>query len=386
MPQAAPSDPEALAPRSASVPLDGPDPLSGLAARLGPGPFALVLMFVGAGADLPRLLARAPAHFGRCAIAGCTTAGEIGEAGYADRSLVAVAFPEAGFAAGAVMIDPIDAIDSRDMIARLRKARQDLGRHAAQMPQELAILLVDGMSGHEEHLVASLAGGLGPVRIVGGSAGDWRAFRQTQVFCGQQLRRHAAAVLCLLRSPLAMRPFSFNSARPSRTQMVVTRADPAARAVLRINDEPAAPEYARLLGCDPVDLGPQTFATRPLMVRAGGRHFVRAIRGIGPSGELMFFGAVAEGMVLTLSDPSDMAAHLGDSLAGLAAQGTPRMVLGFDCIFRRMDAEARQQTRPVSDLLARHRVRGFSTYGEQTGGMHVNQTLTGVAFYDPAPA
>ena len=374
------------APRSASVPLEDGDPLAALAARLGPGPFALVLLFTGEGADLPRLLARAPGLFGRCAVAGCTTAGELGEGGYADRSLVAVAFPEEGFAARTVLIDPLDAIDTRDMVARLQEARQDLWRGAGDMPQELAILLVDGMSGREEHLVASLAGGLGPVRIVGGSAGDWRAFRRTRVFCGQQLRDRSAAVLCLLRSHMAMRPFSFNSARPSRTQMVVTRADPAARAVLRINDEPAAREYARLLDCALSDLGPQMFATRPLMVRAGGRHFVRAIRGVGPEDSLQFFGAVAEGMVLTLADESDLAGHLAESLAGLAEGGAPRLVLGFDCIFRRMDAEARQQMRPISDLLAQHRVAGFSTYGEQTGGMHVNQTLTGVAFYDPAPA
>ncbi|RJL04033.1 GfdT protein [Paracoccus aestuarii] len=382
MPPTAP--PETGAPRSASVPLGGPDPVAALAARLGPGPFALVLIFAGEGADLPVLLARAPGHFGRCAIAGCTTAGELGEGGYADRSLVAIGFPEAGFAASTVLIDPIDAIDTRPMIARLQEARQDLARRAPQMPQELGILLVDGMSGREEHLVASLAGGLGPVRIIGGSAGDGRAFDRTRVFCGQQMRDRAAAVLCLLRSRMAMRPFSFNSARPSRTQMVVTRADPAARTVLRINDEPAAREYARLLGCDPADLGPQMFATRPVMVRAGSRHFVRAIRGVGPDDGLQFFGAVAEGMVLTLAGESDMATHLAQSFADLSAAGAPRMILGFDCIFRRMDAEARQQMRPVSDLLVRHRVAGFSTYGEQTGGMHVNQTLTGVAFFDPA--
>lgn len=372
-----------LGPRVATVPLRGMDPVAALSTQLGPGPFALVLLFVGAGADLPQLLNRASAFFGQSAVAGCTTAGELGENGYTDRSLVAVAFPAMGFAARTVLIDPIDAINTHNMIAQLQEIRQDLWRRAEEMPQELAVLLVDGMSGCEESLVASLTGGLGPVRIVGGSAGDWRVFRQTHVFCGERLRSRTAAVLCLLRSRMAMRTFSFNSARPSRTQMVVTRADPAKRAVLRINDEPAAREYARLLGCEVDELSPEMFATRPVMVRAGGRHFVRAIRGVGPDDALMFFGAVAEGMVLTLAEESDTVTHLDTALSGLAAQGTPRLVLGFDCIFRRMDAEVRQQTRAISDLLAQHRVVGFSTYGEQTGGMHLNQTLTGVAFYDP---
>jgi hypothetical protein len=37
----------------------------------------------------------------------------------------------------------------------------------------------------------------------------------------------------------------------------------------------------------------------------------------------------------------------------------------------------------VSKVMSDHDVVGFSTYGEQLGGMHVNQTMTGVAFYPP---
>ena len=39
--------------------------------------------------------------------------------------------------------------------------------------------------------------------------------------------------------------------------------------------------------------------------------------------------------------------------------------------------------RAISEVLSRHSVVGFSTYGEQIGPMHVNQTMTGVAFYAP---
>ena len=54
------------------------------------------------------------------------------------------------------------------------------------------------------------------------------------------------------------------------------------------------------------------------------------------------------------------------------------LILGFDCILRRLEAEQRQQVRDVSDVLKQHRVVGFSTYGEQFRSMHVNQTFTGV--------
>jgi hypothetical protein len=37
----------------------------------------------------------------------------------------------------------------------------------------------------------------------------------------------------------------------------------------------------------------------------------------------------------------------------------------------------------VSELLRRHEVVGFSTYGEQRGPLHVNHTMTGMAIYPP---
>lgn len=371
----------AIAPVRASVFADQPDPGFALAGVMGPGPFALVLLFAAAETDLPALLARAPGLFPGAAVAGCTTAGELCEDGYADGRIVAIGFPAAGFAVETVLIDPLDRVDSRVLIAQLQRARQSLQRRAGAFAHELGILMVDGLSGREEHLIASLSGGLGPVPVVGGSAGDGRAFRRTRVFVAGGIH-DGAAVLCLLRTAAPLRIFSFDCTRPSRTQMVVTRADPQNRAILRINDEPAAQEYARLLSVPVDSLGPEVFATRPVLVRAGGRHHVRSIQHVGPDASLVFFGAVAEGMVLTLAEDSDVAAHLDASLKGLSAGAEPALVMAFDCLFRRIDAEARQKSGAVSTILRDHRVAGFSTYGEQFGAMHVNQTFTGVAFYD----
>ncbi|MGP9803322.1 FIST N-terminal domain-containing protein [Paracoccus sp. NSM] len=368
------------APIRASVPAGMADPAGALAARLGAGPHALIVLFAGEGAVLPQVLAGLTTRYPRTEILGCTTAGEIGEDGYAEGHLVAIAFPASSFAVETVVIDPLSAIDSRRMVARLQQARLDLSRHADRLRHELALLLVDGVSGEEEFLIASLSGGLGPMPIVGGSAGDGHNFNRTQVFRGERVHDHAA-IVCMIRSKMVMRTFSFDSTMPSRRQMVVTQADPARRIILRINDEPAAAEYARLLDCPPDNLGPELFATRPVLVRVGGRHFVRAIRDVGPGQSLVFFGAVAEGMVLTLSAETDIAAHLERALDGLSRDGPPSLILGFDCVFRRIEVETRQRVAEVSGLLARHRVAGFSTYGEQVNGMHLNQTLTGVAFY-----
>lgn len=379
----APRDSRAV-PIRASVFADEPDPAFALAGVLGPGPFALLLLFASPRADAEGLLRRAQDLYPMTEIAGCTTAGELCEEGYADGRIVAIGFPAGGFAAETVLIDPVDRFDSRDVVARLQRARQGLQRRAAGFPHELGLLMVDGLSGREEHLIASLAGALGPVPVVGGSAGDGRRFERTLVFEGGAIHDQSA-VLCLLRARAPLRTFSFDCTRPSRTQMVVTMADPQNRAILRINDEPAALEYARLLGLPVESLGTEVFATRPVLVRAGGRHHVRSIQSVGPDNSLVFFGAIAEGMVLTLAEESDIAAHLDGALTAMRARQQPGMVLAFDCVFRRMDAESRQKIGEVSRILRDHKVAGFSTYGEQFGSMHVNQTFTGVAFYAPDP-
>lgn len=375
----------ACCPLSAWAPADAPDPLGRIAASLGPGPFAQLFLFASPTADLGALCARAGSLFGAARISGCTTAGEITGAGYAEGQIVAFALPAAGFDVEQIVIEALDQLDTRALIASLLRARQSLARRAPERRSECAILLVDGLSGQEDALVAALSGGLGPVPIVGGSAGDGAAFVRTQLHAQGRVMDNAA-VLTLIRSDCTIRPFSLAHLDPSPARMVVTRADPARRLVERINDEPAAQEYARLLGLSPEALSPAVFAAHPVLVRAGGRHHARAIKGVAPGGALGFFAAIAEGLVLTLAEPQDIAAHLETELGALAQSGAPSAILGFDCVFRRIEAEARQRGRAISDTLARHRVTGFSTYGEQMGAMHVNQTMTGIAFYPPRGA
>jgi hypothetical protein len=56
------------------------------------------------------------------------------------------------------------------------------------------------------------------------------------------------------------------------------------------------------------------------------------------------------------------------------------LVIGFDCVLRRLDAENRQIRHQMDELYRRFGVVGFHSYGEQFNAMHLNQTLTGIAF------
>jgi hypothetical protein len=130
------------------------------------------------------------------------------------------------------------------------------------------------------------------------------------------------------------------------------------------------------------------FAAHPVVVRVGGQYHVRAIQKVNIDQSLSFMCAIDEGIVLTIAEGGDLVRNLEELLDRLEAElGPVQVVLGCDCILRRLEIEQTQAMRQVSELFRRHHVIGFSTYGEQINSMHVNQTFTGVAigFASPRP-
>lgn len=367
---------------TASVPASAPDAVRRLCDALGAGPFSRVILFVSPEADMAALCAQIETCFDPGLVTGCTTAGEISRAGYTEGEIVAVGFPSQHFATECLLVPDLTRLDAHDLIGRLIRLRTGLQAAQPGWEHEFAFLMVDGLSTSEDALTAAMAPGLGPLPLFGGSAGDGIRFEQTRVLWqGQALSD--AAVLMLVRSDCRVRVFNLDHLVPTDQRMVVTQADPRRRIVRQINAEPAAREYARLLGKDPGQLTTFTFAAHPVVVRVGGRHHVRAIQRMADNGDLIFFSAIDEGLVLTLAEPQDMVAHLDAELTRLSDHGPPAAILACDCILRRMEALEKQMSGAISGVLRAHNVVGFSTYGEQWNSMHVNQTMTGVAIYPP---
>lgn len=369
---------------TATIPVSDRAAPERLAAALGSGPFACVICFLSPDTDVADFARRFSAALPGVPVMGCTTGGEISPEGYAEGEAVAIAFARDHFAVDLIKIPDLSDLRPEDLIGRLIKARSALMRAHPTWEHEFAFLVVDGLSIREDALTAALAPGLGPVQLFGGSAGDGTRFQRTLVIHGAEAEENTA-VLAMVRTDCRSRVFSLDHLRPTEQRMVVTEADPARRLVRQINAEPAAREYARLLGMDPMQLDTFTFAAHPVVVRIGGKHHVRAIQQVAPNGDLVFFSAIDEGVVLTLAEPQDMVAHLDRSLNALAQAGPPAAILACDCILRRMEAMESQRFGALSDVLKKHRVLGFSTYGEQVNSMHVNHTMTGVALYPPGP-
>lgn len=369
--------------KRAHAPANDPERAVELIAEvLGDEPLALVVLFVSPEADCARVAAAARRRFAPAAVIGCTTAGEISDEGYVSGEIVAIGLPARHFSSYVTIIDDLDAIDAHALASDVMSARGEQKNESPDWKGQFAFMMVDGLSLKEDEIAASLSAALGPTPLFGGSAGDGMNFGRTFVFAGGRVMTNAA-VVALVRTDCRVETFRIDHLSPTPRKMVVTGADPARRVVTEINAEPAAREYARILGKDPEQLSPFIFAANPVLVRIGGEHYVRAIQRVAPNGDMIFFSAIDEGLVLTLAESTDIAAHLDRSLSALSATEAPDAIIACDCILRRLEVEQTQKVRQVSGILSKHRVFGFNTYGEQMNGAHMNQTMIGVAIYPP---
>ena len=341
----------------------------------------LAVFFCSAGYDLDRLAAEIDRRFADIDIIGCTTAGEITPVGYRDGAITGFSIAAADCRAVIARIDGLSAfqiaggqIIADALISRLGQREQD-----ARLRHSFAMLLIDGMSANQETVLSAIHGRMNGIPIVGGSAGDDLRLQRTHVY--HQGRFHTdAALLTLVRIRQQVKIFHSQHFHGTDTRLVVTAADPAHRIVNEINAEPAAAEYARIVGIDARQLTPAIFAEHPVMVKVGGEFFVRSIQRANADGSLSFFCAIDEGVVLRLARHEDIVLKLRSLFGAIHAElGPPELVIGFDCVLRNLEAERRQLRHVAGRILTENNVVGFSSYGEQFAGMHVNQTFTGIA-------
>ena len=340
-----------------------------------PGMRAVVL-FCSPAYDL-RLLGAAIGAAFPCPVLACTTAGQIGPDGHQRGGLVA-----ASLAGGALEVRPF-------LISPLAECRQGAAAAGAEVrawledrpPDRRAfgLLLVDGLCGCEEGLAAALYQSLGNVPLVGGSAGDDLRFERTAVYWDGEFRSDAA-LFALLETSCEFATFKLHDFAPTARRLVVTEADASRRLVSEIGGLTAARAYAECLGLEAGQLDATVYSRYPLLLRIGDDHYVRSVQRVNPDGSLVFFCAIEEGLVLTVGEVLDPVASLERGLAEIEqALGAPSLIIGCDCILRRLEQERRQVDGRVGELLAAKRMVGFSTYGEQFDALHLNQTLVGVA-------
>lgn len=342
---------------------------------------ALVIFFCSNEYDRELLAEEMRRLFVGVQVVGCTTAGEIGPAGYRDHSLTGASLSASSFNA---VSGRLDRLQQFEIAAGQAFAQELLQKLESQAPQanadnSFALLLIDGLSVREEPVTRALQSALGRLPLVGGSAGDGLNFGNTHVYFEGHF--HAdSAVLMLVSTRLPFKLFKTQHFVATDERMVVTEADTAHRIVKEINGLPAAQEYARILGVDASDLDPLRFAASPVVVMIDGTNYVRSIQKVNPDGSLTFFCAIEDGLVLRVAKGVDVLENLEQVFTQIhAAIGPPQLVLSCDCILRKLEIFGGPLKECVNEVFLRNNTIGFSTYGEQFQGVHVNQTLVGIA-------
>lgn len=341
----------------------------------------LLAVFAASRFDTVELADRLSRRFPAATVIGCSTAGEIGPAGYVDDSLSGFSIHRDDLLFEVGLLENLSALDFHAE----RHFAQTLGEKLRQRVPDLnpensfGFMLIDGLSGREEGVARAFFDGLGGTPLAGGSAADGLAFGTTRVFLNSRCTNDAALLMVATTSfPFTL--FKTQHFRSSEERLVVTAAIPEKRIVTEINGCPAAEEYARALGLEIAHLDPMTFAAHPVVVRIGNADFVRSIQQVNPDGSLTFFCAIDEGIVFRLARGLDMVENLEKMLTDVRQQiGPPALALGCDCILRHIEAKENHLRERIGILLAESNVVGFSTYGEQYHGMHINQTFTGIA-------
>ena len=313
---------------------------------------------------------------------GCTTAGELTPEGILDGDVLVVLFSRDRFSVSALVINNLAAEGMADIARQVADLRESHARRCAgtEHAMSFALSFIDGMSNAEEAVTSAIFWGLDDIPLIGGSAGDHLEFRKTFVIANGTAWSGRAVIL-IINTSVPFQIFKSDNFIPSSKKLIVTASDPARRIVHEFNAAPAADEYAAAIGIEPGSLTPLSFASHPVVVRVGGEYFCRSIQKVNADGSLTFFCAIDDGIVLTVAQARGMVESTRNTLQGIERNlGGIDMILGFDCILRRLDAENRQVFRAMSELYTHYNVIGFGTYGEQYQSLHLNQTLTGIAF------
>jgi hypothetical protein len=250
----------------------------------------------------------------------------------------------------------------------------------------ILVTLTDGLSWSEERMLAALSELVPQVPIVGGSAGDDMRMEATFAFANGVVSQGASLVV-LLEPCVPFLPFAVHHFHAEDEFAVITRASPRRRAVQEINGRNAIDEWARMTGADPDGLRDGSIEPGPLPVQFGylvaDQLYIRAVMAV-QSEELVLGGPVNEGMVLRAARSGSLVEATRRGVKEVKERlGPCAGMLLFNCFGRVQQAQAQGEVDTLWKAMSEVPCGGFSTYGEQYGSLHVNFTLTGVAFGCP---
>ena len=259
---------------------------------------------------------------------------------------------------------------SRDAVKEAAKAlgttvdKLDPARH-------VGVMIVDGKCGSEEACCIGSAAAAPQIRFVGGCVDS--AHKPVVWAAGEAFSD--AAVVVVIESALPFVVVQSTHVVPTEIKTVVTAA--SGRSISELDGFPAASRLASLVA----HLGPLGAPRTPYSFAryVDGIPYVRSITDI--DGEcLQLASAVEPGQVLRIMRPGDLIGQTVRDLADAEAKVNGMSAfLAFSCIGRHWEAAARGIERELGVAYATYPTVGFQSFGEQSGMLLCNHTLTGLA-------
>jgi hypothetical protein len=347
-----------------------------------PAAQGIILFFCSALYDLTTIAASFNTLFPDAEIVGCTSAGEIGPEGYVEQSISAVFFPRDDFSVNIACLRDLNErteTDCQQFVQELL-VRQNQSLKQNNFHHSFAMQLIDGVSKKEETISYNLQKRLGSIPLFGGSAANYLNSEHTYVFYRGEFLANSSLLLLFSTNRL-FRLFKTQHFSGSGEPLVVTAADINNRTIIELNGLPATDVYAHQIGCRTDQLNASLFAASPIVIKLNGNEYIRSIQYANDDGSLRLYCAIDEGVILRVAHGTDLITDLQRQFNKLQdALGSIALTIICDCILRHKDIENKQQLPAVSDILMHNHAIGFSSFGEQFGGLHLNQTCTGIAF------
>jgi hypothetical protein len=270
---------------------------------------------------------------------------------------------------------------SKSALARSRdavhQAAAALGTTADKLDssRNVAFTLVDGSCGHEEAFCIASAATAPQIRMVGGSAAtEVGSQRRAFVWANGEALADAGVVVVLdSKLPFEAVTSSHLVATPMKT--VVTSAD--GRTIHELDGRPAAERLRELVGQLDDESRPSEYSFARFI---DGIPYVRSLTQIDGT-RVQLACAVEVGHVLRLMQPGDLIGQTARDLATARDRlgGQLAVLFVFSCIGRHWDAAARNLEHGLAETYAAYPTIGFQSFGEQTGMLLVNHTLTALA-------
>ena len=353
------------------------------------------MLYASSRLDLEKLLKAVRKELGGTPLIGCTTAGEFTETDVLKES-VALSIVSASddyqfHVAVATGLKENPEACVQKVVNAIPSPPEDYAHRSA-------LLLHDGLAGKGEEAVLSAVSILGPkVNFAGGSAADDLAFKQTYVFCNDEITTDSVA-LCVIDSKKPVAIGVKHGHLPVTGQLTVTKA--VDNVLYEVNGQPAwevwkreMAQEAKTIGIDVEKLSDDSevgqFLIRyELGLTTGSEYKVRVPLSKNEDGSLNFACTIPEGAGFCIMKSPEEAQIASAEQAAKYAQeqmgdNKTAGVFVFDCVcrgiilgdkfFRGVDA--------IKKVVGDVSLIGFETYGEicrrpgQMSGLHNTTTV-----------